>query len=205
MVLKLIMKFSYFFFCLFLFFSIGTMHSQAYRTQENPWILGLGINVVYDSGDIFGGLFDIKDNYNYSNPIRLSIEKRFADDFGFEVSGNFNRFLEGKTVNGNTLEDDINFFALDGMFKYYLTNTYLNKYRAIYEGYLAIGGGSSFYDGTGAATANLAVGINFFISESVRFNAQATGKISIDNSIKGTNYIHYNFGIIIRLQDEHFN
>ncbi len=184
---------------------MGAVRGQTYSTQENPWILGIGINVVYDSGNIFGGLFQLQDNYNYSHPIRGAVEKRFANDYGFEMSANFNRFLEGKTVNNVVLEEDIEFLALDGMFKYYLTNTYLNIYRAIYEGYLAIGGGSSFYDGTGAATANLGIGINLFISESVRFNMQATGKISVDNSSRGTNYIHYNFGLIIRLQDEHFN
>ncbi len=199
------MKFIKFFYCLFVLLISKSAIAQTYQNQDNPWIIGFGINVVYDSGDIIGGLFDIKDNYNYNSPFRFSIEKRFEDDFGFEVSANFNKFLEGKTINSVELEEDIDFLAIDGMFKYYITNTYLNKYRAIYEGYLTIGGGSSFYDGSGAATANLGAGINFFISESVRLNAQALGKISVDNSPQGSNYIHYNLGLIIRLQDSQFN
>ncbi|WP_146052773.1 hypothetical protein [Aquimarina sp. I32.4] len=199
------MKFINFFSCFFLMLAITPTRAQGYKTQDNPWILGIGANIVYDPGALFSGLFDIKDNYNYHSPVRVSLEKRFNDDYGFEVSGNFNKLLEGKVINGGRLEDEINFLALDGMFKYYITNTYQNKYRAIYEGYLATGIGGSFYNGSGAKTANLGVGFNIYLSESIRFNAQATGKISIDNSTVGTNYIHYNLGFIIRLEDSHFN
>ncbi len=173
--------------------------------QRNPWLFGLGINVVNDSGSLLNGIFDIKNNYNYSSPLRISIEKRFKEDYGFEVSANFNTFLKGKTINSEELEEDISFFSLDGMFKYYITNMYQNKDRSWYEGYVMMGGGSSFYDGASAMTANLGGGLNFYISESTSFNMHATAKISVDNSVKGSNYIHYGIGFIIKLEDSYFN
>ncbi|GGX04122.1 hypothetical protein [Aquimarina muelleri] len=198
------MKFIYQFSILSLL-TIYTAKGQIYSKQENPWVLGIGVNIIYDSGSLFDGIFNIEDNYNYSTPIHLSIEKRFKDDYGFEISSSFNKFLVGKRINNKILDKNINIFIIDGAFKYYITNKYLNKYRAIYEGYLSIGGGSSFYDRSSAITTNLGIGINYYISESIRLNTQATGKISIDNSLQGSNYIQYNIGLIIRLQESNFN
>lgn len=192
-------------FCILSLLTVYSVKGQNYLNQENPWVLGIGVNIIYDSGSLFDGVFNLKENYNYNTPIRLSLEKRFKDDYGFEISGSFNKFLEGKRVNNKILDKSVNIFILDGAFKYYITNKYLNKYRALYEGYFSFGGGSSFYDKTPATTANLGIGINYYISESIRFNAQATGKISIDNSLKGSNYIQYNIGLIIRLEESDFD
>lgn len=198
------MKFIYQFYILSLL-TICSAKGQYYSNQENPWVLGVGVNIINDSGSLFNGIFNLKENYNYNAPIRLSIEKRFKDDYGFEISGSFNKFLEGKKINNKIIDKSISIFILDGAFKYYITNKYINKYRALYEGYLSFGGGSSFYDESPAITTNLGIGINYYISESIRFNAQATGKISMDNSLQGSNYIQYNIGLIIRLQDSDFN
>jgi hypothetical protein len=193
--------------CLFIILKTSSfINAQTNSIHENPWVLGLGINVVYNPGTLFNGMLDIKNNYNYSYPIRISLEKRFMKNYGFEVAGNFNTFLKGKTIDGIKIEDDVSFFSIDGTFKYYITNIYQNVYRAIYEGYIATGVGNNFYDKSyGGMTANLGGGINLYISENFRFNGQAMAKISIDNNPKRTNYIHYNIGFIIRLQDSFFN
>ncbi len=191
--------------CLFFMFTTIDVNSQAYLDDDNPWILGFGLNVIYDSGEGINGVFDVKDNYNYSNPFRIVIEKRFKNDYGFEVAGSFNRFLEGKNVNGSIAREDTNFFGIEGMFKYYLTNLYLNKYRAMYEGYMSSGVGVGFYNGEMATTANVGIGVNYYITESLRLNGQVTGNFSVDNSKVGSNYIQYNLGFIIRLKDDDFN
>ena len=181
--------------------------SQTCCENNNPWIIGFGINVIYDSGEKVSGFLDFNENYHFSNPFRLSIEKRFKDDFGFEISGTSNRYLEGKSINGLTVQEDISFLGLEGVFKYYITNRYLNIYRAIYEGYIGSGLGISFFDNTGATYANLNFGVNYYLSESIYLNGQVNGNFSISNNdnVVGSNYIQYNLGLIIKLSDNDFN
>ncbi|WP_152537434.1 outer membrane beta-barrel protein [Aquimarina pacifica] len=193
------MKYNYPYFLFFSLLVVFSVNSQRKQHNPNPWIVGLGVNVVYDSGELLKGMFNLKENYTFSNPLRMSLEKRFEDDFGFEVSTSFNKFSAGKTFDNNVLTEDINFFALDGLLKYYITNNHVDKHRSIFEGYLAMGFGSSFYDRSSATNVNLGAGINFYISESLRLNGQVLGKLSVDDNPTSTNYLHYNFGLIYRI------
>ncbi|GAA3520337.1 hypothetical protein GCM10022393_38210 [Aquimarina addita] len=182
-------------------FTCQLVKSQSFSDPDNPWILGFGLNAINDSGGGVKGLFNVSDNYNYSNPYRISVEKRFADHFGLEVATNLNRFLEGKTVNGRSLENDIDFIALDGSVKFYFTNFFVDVNRSFIEGYMAMGAGKSFYDGTGAVLANVGFGVNYYVTEIFRLNTQVTSKFStgaITNEL-GSNYIQINIGFIIRI------
>ena len=174
-------------------------------TQKTPWIFGLGANVINDSGLKFRGITDIQNNYNYNIPLRITLEKRFQENFGIEIATNFNTFLKGKTVNNSVLEEDISFFALDGMFNYYFSITYQIKERASYEAYLTSGLGVSFYDGSAATTANIGTGIYYYLSALVGLNLNAITKFSIDNSLSGSNYLQIGIGFIIKLEDSYFN
>ncbi len=194
------MKYNYPYTLLLSLFSVFCMHSQEkqFDFNPNPWIVGIGVNVVYDSGEFLQGMFTIK-NYNFSYPLRLSVEKRFKEDFGFEVSTSFNKFLEGNTFDNEILEENIDFFALDGILKYYITNNHVDKHRSIFEGYIVAGLGGSFYNGSGASNINLGTGVNFYLSEKIRLNLQALGKLSVDDNPESTNYLHYNVGLIYRI------
>ncbi len=165
---------------------------------ENPWIFGVGINLINDSVETIEDLFDLKDNYHYQTPISLSLEKRFKNDFGLEGRINFNKQIQGKKVNGLTLQEDVTVIAFDGHLKYYITNLWLNARRAIYEGYLSAGPGVTFFDSSDKITANFAVGINWFLSEQTRFNTQAVLKEGVSGN-PANSYIQFNFGIIFRL------
>lgn len=195
------MKITYFVIYYLLVSSIQLVNGQS-PAKENPWILGFGFNTINDSGGWVSGLFNISDNYNYSNPYRISVEKRFARNYGIEVSTNFNRFLEGKTINRVTLEEDINIIAVDGMLKYYITNLFLDQNRSFYEGYIALGAGKTFYNGVGDIMTDVGFGANYYITEMFRLNAQATAKFSMENKQVGSNYIQLNLGFIIRLKNE---
>ncbi len=187
------------FLCLFCIVCAQKINAQAYQDDYNPWVLGFGFNTIYDSGDGIRGVLEIKDNYNYSNPFRIAVEKRFAKDYGLEISGNFNQYVEGKNRNGAIVVDPVNFFGLDGMFKYYFTNIYLDVHRAIYEGYISTGFGMNFFNGNNANTVNLGLGVNYYISENLRLNGEVLSKISIDNAAVGTNILQINLGLTLRL------
>ncbi|MBP2832755.1 hypothetical protein J8281_11210 [Aquimarina sp. U1-2] len=185
-----------FVFVLSIIFTTTTIAQQ--RNYENPWILGVGVNLINDSAQSVGDLFDFKSNYHFQTPISLSLEKRFRNDFGLEGRFNFNRQLEGKQVNSTTLDQDVSVIALDGHLKYYISNLWLNPRRAIYEGYLAAGPGMTFFDSEDVISFNLGAGINWFLSEQTRFNMQAVFKKGISGNPVNS-YIQFNFGFIFRL------
>ena len=167
--------------------------------NNNPWIVGFGLSAIDDSGSKLGDFFKFNKSYHFSLPFKASVEKRFKDDFGWQANLSTNIFKEGKIYNEGVLEEDISFFAIDIMAKYYATNLFMNKYRAFFEGYGTVGIGRSFYDWKGGNTINIGGGLNFYIINNVRFFAQALAKISTTNSNLATNYFQYDFGFIYRL------
>lgn len=191
-------------FCrLLLIFSIwlGTeqIAAQAIEPDRNPWVMGFGFNIIYDSGEGLEGIFDFKNNYNYDIPLRFSIEKRFLNNYGIELSANFNRLLKDKRINNTRLSDDINVFAIDAMYKYYFTNLFLDTYRSSFEGFLSSGASANFYNGKGGMTANLGLGLNYFITERFWLTGQGITKFAVVNADLGSNYLQFNLGFIIRL------
>lgn len=174
--------------------------SQVKENENNPWIVGIGVSAIDDSGSRLGKLFNFNNNYHFKNPFKFLVEKRFKDDFGLEASFNFNTFEPGKIYNEAVLEESINFFATDLSLKYYATNLVLDKYRSYFEGFVAVGLGRSFYDGEGANTFNLSGGLLLYISNRIRLASQVTGKLSLTNNDVGTNYFQYDIGLIYRIR-----
>ncbi len=183
---------------LFVFCSNIKGYSQ-YNNGENPWILGVGINLINDSLEDIQNLYDIQGTYHYHVPVSISIEKRFKYDFGIEGRINFNTQLTGKIVNAQVLEEDINLIAIDTHLKYYITNRWLNPRRAIYEGYITAGPGVTLYNSSESISLNVGAGINWFMSEQVRINTQAIAKKGVTGSKNG--YLQLNIGLIFRLEN----
>ncbi|WP_378188269.1 hypothetical protein ACE939_07370 [Aquimarina sp. W85] len=179
----------------------SSLYSQ-YRKRNNPWILGVGINLIDDSGTGLSGKFKISENYNYSAPISMSLEKRYHNDYGISVMLSHNRFLEGKRVNMQLLEDPISFYAIDTNFKYYITNNWLYTERAMYEGYLTTGAGVSIYNQERATLINAGLGVNIYLSERIRLNLQGLAKLYPGSKNRlASNYYQYNIGLIFRFTD----
>ncbi|MAQ75788.1 MAG: hypothetical protein CL613_05590 [Aquimarina sp.] len=185
-----------------LLITLLTQNLSAQKKDANPWVLGIGVNIINDSGEILSGLFNLSENYHYKNPISASIEKRFALNHGFEVLFSNNTFLTGKRVNGQILTEDRSFMAFDGHYKNYISNLWQNTYRAIYEGYFLIGSGMTIIEDKNSITGNLGLGINWFLTEQMRLSTQAIGKVGLQaNQGSASNYIQFNIGLIFRLQD----
>ncbi|UZO81467.1 hypothetical protein NBT05_03095 [Aquimarina sp. ERC-38] len=183
---------------LFIFY-FHTSYSQVIENANNPWIISFGLSAVEDSGTKLGQPFEFKQNYHFTNPFLFSVEKRFWENYGLQIAANFNTFKEGKLVNAMTLEEEIDFFALDLFFKYYVTNRFVDKYRSPYEGYLLLGAGRSSYDGEFSENVNFGIGLTLFITRDIRFFAQAMAKFDLVESEIGSNYFQYDFGLIIRI------
>src|SRR5690554_1402347 len=81
---------------------------------QSYWLVGLGINVVDDSGDEFGSLLDIEDGWNMVPfPSRLSVGRYFKNGLGLEAIGTYNKYKQGKIVDNVVNPRDVDYFGLD--------------------------------------------------------------------------------------------
>ncbi|WP_282088412.1 hypothetical protein [Aquimarina algiphila] len=170
-------------------------------TQENdPWVLGIGINVVDNSGSRFDELLDIKDNWNLSRLLKTTVEKRFEYDYGIELSMSVNEFIRGKKINSISNSETVNYFAIDLMVKNYTSNYWQDPRHAWYTGYIIGGWGGNFFNSVINNTLNIGFGINIKLGLYMWLNFQTLGKFSIDNNTPGNaNHLQHSISMVFWL------
>ncbi|WP_062053280.1 hypothetical protein [Aquimarina longa] len=185
----------------FLFVVVFVIKAPFTYSQENdPWVLGIGVNVVDNSGSRFGELLDIENNWNFSRLIKTTIEKRFEYDYGAELSLSLNEFSKGKKVNDNYNTEAINYFAIDFMLKNYTSNYWQDARHANYTGYFIGGWGGNFFDSVINNSINFGFGINIKLGMYLWLNFQTLGKFSIDNNTPGNaNHLQHSVSMIFWL------
>ena len=179
-----------------LLISAQSTFSQVSGNRKRPWSVGLSLNIIDDSGKALSNPFNFDDNYHFSRPFRLFIEKRYENEWGIELSATTNRFEVGKRIGNRVLEEPINYFAIDLAAKYYVSNKIISKYRSYFEIYLFAGFGRNFYGSEGVTTFNGGPGLTIYIFKNLRLFAQPTAKIPIRGSNERTKFLQYDFGLI---------
>ncbi|WP_025743583.1 hypothetical protein [Aquimarina pacifica] len=177
---------------------IFMVHAQ----ENNPLVLGIGVNIVDNSGSRFDELLDIENNWNLSRLLKVTLEKRFDYDYGAELSLSINRFTEGKVINGIVVDQKTNYFAIDIMAKNYTSNYWQDPRHAWYNGYVIGGWGGNFFDTRINNTLNIGFGINFQLKKNqyLWINFQTLGKFSIDANTPGNaNHLQHSISIIFWL------
>lgn len=170
---------------------------QTFSQDENPWVVGVGFNIVDNSGTRFKQLLNVTDNWNFSRLLKLTAEKRFAYDYGAEVSLTLNKFDTNKTINSEINITEVNYVSIDIMFKNYISNYFINPQRSTYTGYIVGGLGNNFFDGVLNKTINVGLGFNIRLKYDLRINLQTLGKFSIDNNSRGnSNHLQHSISII---------
>jgi len=104
------------------FFSTITIYAQNLE-------LGKKDTIVKKSWIVseFTNLFNISDNWNIvPYPSRISIGRYFENGLGLEAIGTYNRYEEGKIVDGDVNTEEINYFAFDFNANYDLARFWIN-------------------------------------------------------------------------------
>ncbi|WP_010520651.1 outer membrane beta-barrel protein [Aquimarina agarivorans] len=186
-------------FCLISIVFCVNLYAQKSKTPS--WILGVGFNAINDSGLSTEGLFNFSENYNVSRPFKISVEKKLNYRNGIELKALLNRFKTNKKFNSGFPTEDIDFFAIDFMYKYYLIKNeidYLSNKRGIAL-YGTMGPGISFFNDINNVTINLGTGINYPIAKQFDINFQVTPKISVSNKAFSNNYFQFELGVMFYL------
>lgn len=196
------MKFSLLF-CSFLVFTISNMALGQEELQltskdsvvQESWILGLGYNAIDDSGNVFDGLFNVREEWNMlPYPSRLNIGKYFKNGLGIEAIGTYNKYKEGKIIDGTVNATDINYYGLDARITYDL-NKIIGQ-TGWFDPYVGIGAGYTDANNVGRGTYNAVVGFRTWFSDRWGLDFNSSGKWAMSQDNGATNHIQHAAGIV---------
>ncbi|MFS4469293.1 OmpA family protein [Maribacter sp. 2210JD10-5] len=162
---------------------------------QSSWIVGIGINAVDDSGNVFDGLFNVSDEWNIlPYPSRVSIGRYFKNGLGIEAIGTLNRYKEGKIVDQSINTDDINYFGVDARITYDL-NKIIGQ-TAWFDPYVGIGAGYTDANNIGRGTYNAVVGFRTWISDKWGLDFNSSGKWAMSQDGGATNHLQHAAGVV---------
>ncbi|MEZ4811223.1 MAG: OmpA family protein [Allomuricauda sp.] len=167
---------------------------------QSYWMVTLGTNIVDDSGDEFGELFDLSEGWNMVPfPSRVSVGRFFKNGLGLEAIGTYNRYKEGKIVDNEVNPEDVDYLGLDLKVSYDL-NMILGE-TGFFDPYIGIGAGYTDANNQGRGTYNAVVGFKTWFSDHWGLDFSSTGKWTM-NTENATNHIQHAVGLAYRFEVE---
>ncbi len=162
----------------------------------SSWMVGLGYNIVDDSGDVWGKLFDIDSQWNaLAYPSRVSIGRYFKSGIGLEAIGSYNKYKVGKVIDGVTNLEESKYLSIDTRFSYDLNK--LVGETSWFDPYLGVGLGYTDANNEPRTTYNAVVGFRTWFSDQWGLDLSSSGKWSMGND-QATNHIQHAAGIVYR-------
>jgi outer membrane protein OmpA-like peptidoglycan-associated protein len=162
---------------------------------KSSWIFGVGFNVVDDAGSEFTDILNVSDNWNIVPfPSRLSIGKYFENGLGLEVIGSYNRYKEGKIVDNQVNQTDIDYYAADLRVSYDL-NKIIGQ-TGFFDPYVGLGVGYTDANNQGRGTYNASIGFRAWINDRIGLDFNSTGKWAMQTDNGATNHIQHAAGLV---------
>ncbi len=165
---------------------------------KSYWLVSLGTNFVDDSGDAFGSLFDFSDGWHWHtvpHPSRASIGRYFENGLGLEAVATYNKYKEGKIVDGEAIPADVDYYGLDFRISYDL-NMILGE-TGFFDPYVGVGAGYTDANNQGRGTYNALAGFRTWFSDHWGLDFSTTGKWAM-NTENATNHIQHALGVAYR-------
>lgn len=162
---------------------------------QSSWIIGLGYNAVDDSGNVVDGLFNVSEEWNLlPYPSRISIGRYFKNGLGIEAIGSYNKYKEGKVIDGFINDEDKNYFGLDARLTYDL-NKIIGQ-TGWFDPYVGIGIGYTDANAIPRGTYNAVVGFRTWFSDRWGLDFNSTGKWSMGSDVSATNQLQHAAGVV---------
>lgn len=186
-----------------LFFSLGFSAIAQEELQitskdsivQSSWILGVGLNAVDDSGNVFDGIFNVGQEWNIvPYPSRVSIGRYFKSGLGVEAIGSYNRYMKGNTIDDEIILEDIPYYAFDGRVTYDI-NKIIGQ-TGWFDPYIGVGIGYTDANNEGRGTYNAVVGFRTWFSDRWGLDFSSTGKWAMTTSNEVTNHIQHAAGVV---------
>ena len=169
-------------------------------TASSYWLLGVGINIVDDSGDAWNNFTTVKDQWNMVPfPSRISAGRYWRSGLGVELIGTYNRYKEGNLIDGVTITEDIPYWAVDTRLSYDLNK--IVGHTGFFDPYLGAGLGYTDANNLGRSTYNAVVGFRLWVSQNWGVDLNSSGKWSFGD--EATNHIQHAAGVVYRMDAEY--
>ncbi|WP_343486625.1 OmpA family protein [Allomuricauda sp. d1] len=190
------------FLVIYIFFLTVSVHAQEIPTLTkkdsmvvSSWIIGVGFNAVDDAGSEFENVLNISDNWNIvPHPSRLSVGRYFKGGFGLEAIGTYNKYQEGKIVDGVVNAEEIDYYAIDFRASYDL-NQILGQ-TGFFDPYVGVGVGYTDANNEGRGTYNAVVGFRTWITDNWGLDFNSSGKWAMKIEDGVTNHIQHAAGVV---------
>jgi outer membrane protein OmpA-like peptidoglycan-associated protein len=168
-------------------------------TIVSSWIFGIGFNIVDDSDDQINEVIDIKSAWNaVPYPSRLSIGKYFKNGIGLEAIASYNRYKEGKIVDGLPNPSTKDYAAIDTRLSYDLNK--LIGHTGWFDPYVGVGIGYTHANDVSRGTYNGVLGFRTWFSDRIGLDVNSSGKWTIDKDL--TNHLQHAIGVVYRFKSE---
>lgn len=169
-------------------------------TASSYWLLGVGINIVDDSGDAWNNFTTVKDQWNMVPfPSRISAGRYWRSGLGVELIGTYNRYKEGNLIDGVTITEDIPYWAVDTRLSYDLNK--IVGHTGFFDPYLGAGLGYTDANNLGRSTYNAVVGFRLWVSQNWGVDLNSSGKWSFGD--EASNHIQHAAGVVYRMDAEY--
>jgi outer membrane protein OmpA-like peptidoglycan-associated protein len=169
---------------LFMLAGISNVNAQ---DENNPWVVGFGVNVV-DFYTTDAGIGDnLKDllghgDWNILPSIsRISADKYIDKGFTLQLAGSLNKIETNQLENDS---DDV-YWAIDAIVKYDMNNLFGDT--GWWDPYVYLGGGYTALGSEGEGVLNFGAGFNTWFNDNLGLNFQTGTKMGFADNV-GTHY-----------------
>ena len=177
--------------------------------NQSDWVLGIGINGVYDAKS--NDFFSINEKWNLGNPIYVSAEYFLNNKFSVASILSFNKYKEGKIIDKQTIlkNHEASYVAFDLAGKYsfrdLLNSNAFEPYVLLGAGYTHIAeykteGNDQIIPAKGRMTLNAGIGLNYWLSEDWGLNINGIGKFGLRNGV--TNQLQASLGVLFKIPEK---
>jgi len=186
-----------------LFMGISVANAQ---DKNNRWAVEIGVNAVdfYPvgtsesgrfapelRGEFFDEYFNANDHWNILPSLsRIMVSRYLGNDIIFSAGGSINRIKKVGELDVNNWT----YYSLDGEVKYSFKEALNSKW---FDPNIGVGGGYSWVDDIGFGTANVLVGLKFWVTENLGLNLQSTYKHAFEESY-GASHFQHSAGLVFQ-------
>lgn len=165
----------------------------------SSWMVGVGINAVENTGDMFSNPFNVSEWNMVPFPSRINIGRYFRSGIGIELIGSYNKYQEGKFIDGIGINPkDEDYFSIDSRISYDL-NKIIGE-TAWFDPYIGAGLGYTNVLENSFGTYNAVAGFRIWFSDRIGLDVNTTGKWDFEKS--SNNHLQYGAGITYQFDIE---
>jgi len=178
-------------------FVLGIMglssYSQTRINEKDTWLLSIGVNTVANFGtrNPFEDLSENSTRFAFKQPISIAIERKWTKYLHIEQDVSLNGFKESEFIDNGTPDKDLFYFTTNTTLKYYFGTHIFNELEW-FDPYVGAGVGLFNLEELNSS-ANLTLGLLFWVSENVGIRLQSVGKFAFNADDRKYDNNHYQF------------